>query len=128
MKIRIKNVSIGIKSLEQGGKELVEAVEAHQRGLPCRKPEADLYVESLETLLHVLTPKRYELLRLIRRLEPESVYQLARAAKRDLKNVQHDVDLLARMDMIELSRSNARRKRVIPRVGYDRLQLQIAIG
>ncbi len=128
MKIRIKNVSIGIKSLEQGAKELVEAVEAYQRGRPYRKPEADIHFESLEVLLQVLTPKRFELLRLIRKSEPESIYQLARAAGRDLKNVQNDVALLARMDLIEISRSNARRKRVIPRVGYDRLQLQIPMS
>ena len=125
--MKIKNVNIGIKSVEEGLKEFAGVVNDARRGRFPKKPLVGVYFTSIEDMRKVLTVKRLELLHLIRELEPESIYQLARAAKRDLKNVQNDVALLARIDLVQLSRSKTRRDRVIPRVGYDRLQLQISM-
>jgi len=125
--MKIRNITIGIQSLEEGAKELVAAVNAFQEGRPYTKTSPDVCFASLDAVRNVLTPKRLELLRLIRELEPDSIYELARAAKRDLKNVQGDVSLLARIELVSLSNSKTRRRRVIPRVGYDRIQFQISV-
>jgi predicted transcriptional regulator len=126
--MKTRNLTIGIQPFEEGVREFIAAVESFQEGRPYTKKSPDVCFTSLDAVRNVLTPKRLQLLRLIRELEPDSVYELARAAKRDLKNVSDDVALLARIELVSLSRSKTRRKRVIPRVGYDRLQLQIAIG
>lgn len=123
--MKVKNVVVGIQSLEEGLKEFASTVEAARRGLPPREAKTGIYFINLNALRQVLTPKRLGLLHLIREKRPDSIYGLARAAKRDLKNVQDDVAMLARIGLVDLSRAKTPRDRVIPRVEYDRLQLQI---
>jgi len=125
--MKIKNITIGIKSVKEGLHEFAGAVEAMRRGEPpCRKRDG-VYFVSLEAMRKVLTPKRLELLHIIRESRPESIYALVQIAKRDLKNVQDDVSMLARVGLVSLSRAGTARKRIIPKVEYDRLQLQIPV-
>lgn len=123
--MKIKNIAVEIKSLGAGLEEFSKVVSDAQRGRFPKKPVAGVAFVSLEAMLSVLTPRRMELLRLIRELEPDSIYELSKAAKRDLKNVRDDVALLARVELVSLGRPKTRRKRVVPRVDYDRLQVQI---
>ena len=123
--MRIKNIAIGIQSAEEGVKEFVEAVDAIRSGKVPRGKKEGVYFTSLEAMRRVLTPKRLGLLHLIREKAPESISELSRMAKRNLKNVQDDLAMLARIGLVSLSRVKAARDRVVPRVGYDRLQLQI---
>ena len=124
--MKIKNIAIEIKTLGEGLKEFAKVVRDAQRGRFPKEPVTGVAFVSLEAMLSVLTPRRMELLRLIRELEPDSIYELAKAAKRDLKNVQDDVALLARIELVSLGRPKTRRKRVVPRVDYDQLQFQIS--
>lgn len=125
--MRIKRIAIRIQPVEQGAKEFCEAVKAAQAGESPLKQKNGIYFTSLEALRRVLTPRRAELLHLIRERHPGSVYELAGMARRSLKNVQQDVALLARIGLISLDRVKSGRDRNIPRVEYDRLQLQIPV-
>jgi len=75
----------------------------------------------------ILTPKRLELLHVIREKHPGSIYNLAQTTNRDLKNVQDDVTMLSRIGLISLSRTKTARNNVVPRVEYDSLQLHIPV-
>lgn len=123
--MRIRNITIGIKSAEEGMTDFAEAIEAIRKGNPPRKKKEGVYFTSLEAMRAVLTPKRVELLHIIREKRPDSIYELSRVTKRNLKNVQDDVAMLARIGLISLRRPKTARRRVIPRVDYDQLQLQI---
>lgn len=122
--MRVRNITVGIKSLRESLTEFGETVEAISRGEAVVKNEG-VFFESLEAMRQVLTPKRLELLQVIRKKMPDSIYELAQITKRDLKNVQDDVGLLSRMGLISLTRAKTAKKRLIPRVGYDQLRLQI---
>lgn len=124
--MKIKNIFIGIKTPEEGAKELLAAIKDIQEGKNPKK-KTGTYFTSLEAMRKVLTPKRIELVHIIREKTPDSIYELAQLAGRDLKNVQDDVAMLARIGLISLSRTSTTRERVIPRVEYDRLQLQIPV-
>ena len=124
--MKVKNIAIGIQTLEAGISEFAKAIGRIRRGKTPAKKEG-VYFTSLEAMRKVLTPKRVELLRVIRERRPESVYGLAQMAGRDLKNVQDDVTLLARVGLVSLSRAKTARDRVIPSVDYDSLQLQIPV-
>lgn len=87
-----------------------------------------LYFTSLEELRQVLTERRVELLRLIHKERPGSIKALANLAVRDLKNVNADVHLLARLGFLELAEEKAgpkRRGRRLPRVPYAAVSVEI---
>lgn len=125
--MKVKNITIGIKSVEEGLKDLAKVMKGIQKGNPSRRKRPATYFVSLEAMRRVLTPKRLELLHIIREEQPDSIYELAQIAKRDLKNVQEEVTLLARMGLVSLRKTNVARERIAPRVDYDHLQLDIPI-
>ena len=89
-----------------------------------------LYFTSLEELQQVLTDRRLELLRLIHKEQPESIKALAILTGRDLKNVNADVHLLARLGFLDLAEEKAgpqRRGRKPPRVPYAAVSVEIAL-
>ncbi len=90
-----------------------------------------LYFTSLEELRQVLTERRVELLRLIHKKRPGSIKALANLAGRDLKNVNADVHLLARLGFLELAEEKAgpkRRGRRPPRVPYAAVSVEIPLS
>jgi predicted transcriptional regulator len=93
--------------------------------------EETLYFTSIEELRQVLTDKRLALLRLIHAQEPYSIKALAVLAKRDLKNVNADVHLLARLGLLILTEERAgpkRRGRKPPRVPYAAVSVEIPLA
>src|SRR5690242_17187302 len=121
--MRVRNVTVGIKSLKQVAKEVIELVHNLEKGRRPKGPIRGTYFVSLEAMLKVLTPKRLELLRTIREKHPQSIYELAAMTHRHITNVQDDIDHLHRIDHVSLSRKSTARRRVIPAVNYDQLHL-----
>jgi predicted transcriptional regulator len=64
-------------------------------------PQAHLSFPDMETLLTVLTPKRFSLLRTLRQTGPSSIRALAAALGRDYKAVHGDVTALIANGLIE---------------------------
>lgn len=64
-------------------------------------PIAHLYFVDAATLLKTLTPRRFELLRALRRRGPLPARALAAALKRGNKSVAADVKALARIGLIK---------------------------
>lgn len=125
--MKVKNITIGIKSLKQSLKEFATAVEEIKEGNIKKGIKKGVYFVNLEAMRRVLTPKRLELLRMIREKHPKSFYELAHISNRDLKNVQEDVNLMARIGLVILHKAKVARKRVIPSVEYDSLNLHIPV-
>lgn len=82
--------------------------------------ERHLAFESWDALAHVLTGKRMELLRYVRRNEVTSIRSLAKALKRDYSNVHADVQALAGAGLLDITRKGVR-------ADYDRIEMKIAI-
>lgn len=57
--------------------------------------------ETLGTMLKTLTPKRWELVRVLQAEGPMSVRALARTLERDVKNVHADVAALREVGLVE---------------------------
>jgi len=90
-------------------------------------PRKGTYFTSLEAARKVLTPKRLQLLRVIRQGRPDSVYQLAQLVGRDFKNVHADVQALAAYGLISLKKTQAGRRSIVPRVPFSAIELRIAV-
>jgi predicted transcriptional regulator len=82
--------------------------------------ERHLAFESWDALARVLTGKRMELLRYVRRHNVTSIRSLAKALDRDYSNVHADVQALAGVGLLEASARGVR-------ADYDAIETRIAI-
>ena len=121
-----KNITIKVQSLNEVMRELASVVRDAQAG-KIGAPHVGLSFESIDAVRNVLTPKRLGLLKAIRESRPKSVYALAKATRRPLKNTQDDVAMLARLDLVELKRGHGKRSPLEPRVRYDSIRLDIPL-
>ena len=89
--MKICYVKVRVESEDAYWREQVQRVQAVEQagraGKAVRIQGTELVFTSLKDMARTLTPKRLDLLRLIRRERPTSVRGLARLAGRDLKNV-----------------------------------------
>lgn len=83
-------------------------------------PERHLAFESWDALARVLTGKRMELLRYVRRCNVASVRALAKALERDYRNVDADVPALAAAGLLDTTRNGVH-------ADYDAIETRIAI-
>jgi predicted transcriptional regulator len=123
-----KTLTIQIKSegeALEGFRETFKAVAAGRRV----SRRHGVYFTSIEAARNLLTPNRLALLRAIRKHRPGSIYELAKIAGRDLKNVQDDLRLLERYGLVRMGRgrSSGKRRVKIPRAVFNEISLRIAI-
>jgi len=126
--MKTKSITITIQSLAESLQAFGQVARAIQRGHPPKTITDSLSFSSLEAMRKVLTPKRLELLQVIRQERPASIYALAKTTGRDLRNVQDDVAMLVRLDLVSLSRGRHARAGVSPRVEYDQIRLDIPLA
>ena len=128
MAIKAKNITIGIRTLDEGLDNFVKTAESLIRGEPVKK-QRGIYFENLDAFRKVLTEKRLELLHVVKRDQPETIHELSRLLGRDIKNVSDDLKYLAERGLVTLDKSahGSDRRRVSPRVRYEKIRLEIAI-
>jgi predicted transcriptional regulator len=116
------------ESYWQGQKRRLQRTEeAFRGGKPPRVEGAELVFASLADMARALTPKRLEVLRLIRRHQPSSVRELAAIAGRDLKNVLADVKALEALGLPEIEGPGGARRRKAPRTGFGRIDVRVEL-
>jgi predicted transcriptional regulator len=94
------------ESAEAMAQRFVDAWHRAERGEAV--DEHHLSFESWEGLAGVMTPKRLELLRHLRRHPVASIAELARALGRDYKRVHADVEALASAGLIDRTSAGLR--------------------
>ncbi len=121
--MRVKKIKIGIKDLKTVLHDFVRTGEAIERGEKVKK-DTGIYFTSFEVFRRALTPKRLELLHIIKTQKPSSLNELARLAKRDIKNVVCDVKYLEQIGLIE---KKGTERKIKPVINYDRIALEIVV-
>jgi predicted transcriptional regulator len=124
--VKVKNIKLGIRSLDAAFGEWAETFEKVRKGKKVEKRRG-VYFTSLEAMRKVLTGKRLELLHVIKKQQPDSVYELSKIVKRDIKNVNGDLELLKNIGLVSITKARQGRGRVTPRVNYDKIQLEIGV-
>jgi predicted transcriptional regulator len=111
-------ITVGGDVVAEAGRRFVDAWHRAARGEDfC---ERHLAFESWDTLARVLTGKRTELLRHVRRHDVGSIRQLAVALGRDYSNVHADVKALAAEGLLDLEGGRVR-------ADYDAIEATIAL-
>ena len=130
--MKLRKIRVTVKPWKDVWKEEKKAARGLALGAKqTRSGYETLYFTSIDELRQVLTDKRLELLRLIHTEKPGSIKELAVLAKRDFKNVNADVHLLARLSLLELVEEKAgpnRRGRKPPRVPYAAVSVEIPLA
>ena len=121
--MRVKKIKIGIKDLKTALDDFVRTGEAIERGEKVKK-EAGTYFTSFEAFRKALTPKRLELLHIIKTKKPSSINELARIAKRDVKNIAEDLKYLEQTGLVEKKETDRKTR---PIINYDKIALEIAV-
>ena len=126
MKQNTKIVKISVEPTTQALKEFATFLGKARMG---QKVKAYIGVgfESIEGLRNVLTKRRLELLSVVKHKRPQSVYELSKLVNRDLKSVNTDLKVLKENDFIELKKANEGRKRIVPVVEFDKIDIMVKV-
>lgn len=126
--MKVKNVTIGIKSVEEVLNETKNVMKRLERGETVKKKKPGIYFEDFVVMRKAITEERVRILRIIKERHPESIYDLAKMLHRNLKNVSDDVHYLAGLGLIELEKAKTNgREKTVPSVHYDKIMLEIPV-
>jgi len=114
-------IRIRVKSEAAINREFIEAWHRAQKGV-LQEPEVRLYFLDVTTLQGVLSDRRVALLKLLRRIGPSSIRNLATQIQRDYRNVYDDLQLLLKAGLVQ---KDARNRVVVP---WDKLQTEIDLA
>jgi predicted transcriptional regulator len=116
--MRNVKITVGGASEAEASRHFVDAWRRAERGETFL--ERHLAFESWDALARILTGKRMELLRYVRRHKVRSVRALAKALGRDYSNVHADVRALADAGLLDATDGGVR-------ADYDAIETKIAI-
>ncbi|MAG08359.1 hypothetical protein CMO89_02715 [Candidatus Woesearchaeota archaeon] len=125
-KMKIKNIIVEIKPLKDTFKDAMNVMGKIERNEKLAKKDI-ISFESIEVMRKILTPRRIELLKMIKHKHPGSIYGLAKMVGRDPKSVNTDVVILYRLGILDLDHINEGRETIKPIVDYDKININIAI-
>jgi len=120
--MKLKKAKILIQPMEDLKKEWKAALGGKVRSV---QSEGTIIFVSLESLSKILTSERLEILSVILKERPKSIYALAKLVERDFKNVHSDVKFLADVGLVELKTQGARDS-IVPRAKYSGIELDLA--
>jgi len=127
--MNIKNITVEVKPLKN---VLDEAAKTMQRIRQKKavKPKKGLSFGSVESFREFFTPKRIELLQVIKHKQPNSIYELAKLTKREIKSITTDLKILEKCGLIDAKKIPVKGKtgyKVMPIFEYDKLTVDIAM-
>ncbi len=98
-----QHIHIGVEDAEQGFKRFIDAWHKAELGI-IDQTEIHLNFESFPMLISVLTPRRLELMKVLRQKGLLSIRALSKQLKRDYKNVHTDITSLAEVGLVQRSK------------------------
>jgi len=111
-------ITVGGAMEEEASRRFIDAWHRAERGESFQ--ERHLAFESWDALTRILTGKRMELLRHVRRHPVTSIRALAKALGRDYSNVHADVQALTAAGLLDATDGGVR-------ADYDAIETKIAI-
>ena len=120
--MKLKKVKIVVEALEKTNERWVAALKGKTHSKP---GEETISVSSWEVLGRILSPPRLQILTVIPALKPKSISALAKAMKKDFKNVYSDVKFLADLGLVEL-REEGPKKTLVPIAKFYGIELALA--
>lgn len=125
--MKVKNVTVEVKPLKDVLKDAASVMNRIKEGSSV-KPKKGLSFGSVEDFREFFTPRRIELLRVIKHRNPGSLYELAKLTGRDFKAVVTDIKILEKYGILDTKKVALKNGyKVKPIFDYDRLCVDIAM-
>jgi predicted transcriptional regulator len=115
-------LKVGIASYEEMKSRTMRIARGEQRVSP-REPR--VWFTSTESFAKVLSAGNRDLLRMIAEKAPASLDELASLTGRKKSNLSRTLRTMEGYGLVRLERGE--RGRIAPKVGYDRVELQLAL-
>jgi len=125
--MKVKNVTVEIKPLKDVLKDSAKVMNEIRKGKDV-KPKKGLSFGTVESFREFFTPKRLELLRVIKHKHPKSIYMLAKLTDREIKSVVTDIKILEKYGLVDTKKIPVKGGyKVMPIFDYDKLTVDIAM-
>ena len=89
---------------------------------------ATAFVKDDSEFSRIYTATNKELINWIRIHKPESVYEAAKALKKDLSNLSKTLRSLAQFSLVRLEEGNSSRRALTPFVDWDQLEVRFPVS
>ncbi len=127
IKMKIKKIRLKIETQKQFFNRLKTKFKGLDKGKIPQK-ETSYSFENLEQWRKTFTPKRIELLHIIKHKKPKSINQLAKISNRNIKNIYEDIEILKDIGLVELKEKKLNgRLGIMPLVNFDELRISIPV-
>lgn len=114
--MRLSILDIKFRSLDLLFEQTEKAVRKKKRIIDKRN---ELYFDSEKSFMKFMTQNKQQILKAISRLEPESVYQLAKIVNREYPHVLKDCRGLESFGFIKMVETDLSKKQVKPVLVFD---------
>ncbi len=98
-------IHVGVENPDAGFDRFIEVWNKAEQGVD-QASEIHLNFEDLSALLSIMTPKRLELMKLLRKEGAQSIRALSKLLERDYKNVHTDVMALEDANLLKRNGEN----------------------
>ena len=125
-KMKVKKVRIKVMGMNKWFNQVGRILKNAEEG----KYKRDIQTVSFANaalLRKTLSPKRLELLSIIKHQKPNSIYELAKMSERDRKSVIQDIKLLKQLGFVTLRKHHKERTLVTLEVPFEELTIQMRI-
>ena len=116
-----RKLVIGISTLDESLRETLKACKKAERG-QFSQPITRIDFTEQDTLFSILSPKRMELLRHLRKMGPLSARRLAKNLSRDYKNIHSDIKMLSRLGLVSVDQN---KKHIVP---WSNITIELALA
>jgi predicted transcriptional regulator len=113
-----KTLMVYIGSAEDALKDFMAVWKSGKPAQPVNR----LSFESMSGFMKAFTPKRWELLEVLKRNDKQSINQLAQVLERDYKNVYTDVQTLHELGLVEKDAAG------LVSVPWDEIETHVRLG
>jgi predicted transcriptional regulator len=111
------------------GKEiLLDTLKEAINGKECKVEEDIIYFNDLGAMYKFLSPARAELLSIIRKEQPKSIYALAQKMQKDQGYISKEIKFLHQLGILDLiADESGSRQKLIPVVKFDRVVFDVGL-
>ena len=125
--IKTNELKVYIEDMQSFNRKLDKELKDIESGRAKTLKEDSISFQSLNQFRKFLTPKKLELLRVIKHKKPKSIYELSKFVKRTPENVNTDIKFLEQLGFVETTKVKEARHKIVPEVDYNKMTIEIPI-
>ena len=124
--MKVKKINIKVMDIDEYFNHVESVLENYNKGKYKEYPSTVSFA-NLTLLRKILSPRRVQLMSVIKHKKPESIYELAKMVNRERKSVITDINILNELGFVKLKRYHKEREIVKPEVNFEEIDIGVKI-